>query len=72
MEMTEEMMDEAFQDDELDEEGDELANQIFDEIGLEQTSGLKNPNGKISNPNLKQTERDDEDELLRRLTGLKN
>ena len=74
--MTEEMMDEAFADDEVEEESSAVINEIFDEIGIESTKSLKQaPNSNLPSKQQTSSKNKDEqeaDELLSRLANLRN
>lgn len=68
-EMTAEMLDDMFDDPEVEAEADQEVNKIFDELGLEATTGMqKAPTHKVAAAS---QAREDEDELVKRMAALK-
>uniref|UniRef100_A0ACD5U5E2 Uncharacterized protein n=1 Tax=Avena sativa TaxID=4498 RepID=A0ACD5U5E2_AVESA len=77
MDMTNEMMsdsiDNILDDDQAEEETDELANQVLDEIGVDVASQLSSaPKGRIAGKKVVADESSELDELEKRLSALKN
>ncbi|KAM0827564.1 hypothetical protein ACQ4PT_068125 [Festuca glaucescens] len=77
MDMTNEMMsdsiDNILDDDQAEEETDELANQVLDEIGVDVASQLSSaPKGRIAGKKAVADDSSELDELEKRLAALKN
>jgi charged multivesicular body protein 2B len=77
MDMTNEMMsdsiDNILDDDQAEEETEDLANQVLDEIGVDIASQLSSaPKGRITGKKVQADESSELDELEKRLAALKN
>lgn len=77
MDMTNEMMsdsiDNVLDDDQAEDETEELANQVLDEIGVDIASQLSSaPKGRIAGKKVQADESSELDELEKRLAALKN
>ncbi|XP_062206165.1 vacuolar protein sorting-associated protein 2 homolog 3-like [Phragmites australis] len=73
MTMMADSIDNILDDDQTEEETEELANQVLDEIGIDIASQLSSvPKGRIAGKNVQADESSELEELEKRLSALKN
>lgn len=78
LDMTQDLMEDAFDNDDVESEADDVMNQVLDEIGIDLSSQLSKapaPKTQIAAPSRPVAEPkydEEEEDLLRRLGALKN